>query len=457
MAKLNPKWRVLIIVCIGIFMSTLDGSILNIANPSIAHGLGVTMQRVQWLVTAYMLVITASLLFFGRLGDRIGGQMIYTYGFLVFTLGSFLCSISPTLGLLIGARMIQATGSSMMMATGMGIVSNTFPSEERGRALGLTGSIVGVGNMTGPGLGGLILAKFNWSAIFLINLPIGVIGFLLAWKYLPVQDKNTESTSFDVPGTLLFALSSILIVFSFSVNKTPNLWLLFASLLLMFIFYRFEKRGTNTLLDFDLFKIRRFTDGNIMAFVAYSVQPFVIFLMPFYLERILHYSTTQSGLTMSITPVVMAITAPLAGSLSDRVGSSRLTPLSFLLLGSANILLGTLGANSSNLMVAACLALFGMGMGAFGSPNNNAILGSIPRFKAGYAGGFVSTIRNFSFALGTAIATGLFTILYSNNLARHPVNIAYISATHLVYQIASLICLAGFLFSVISWKQEKNL
>lgn len=456
MLKLDPKWRVLAIVCIGIFMSTLDGSILNIANPSIAKNFVVSMQRVQWLVTSYMLVITATLLFFGKLGDRIGGQRIYTYGFLVFTVGSLLCAISPTLGFLTGARIFQGTGSSMMMATGLGITSNAFPPEERGRALGLTGGIVGVGNMTGPGLGGLILAKFSWSAIFLINLPIGLIGFLLAIKYLPVQPKNTGNRKFDIPGTVLFALAATVIVLSFSIKKTPDLWLLASSVLLFFVFYRVEKKGEQTLLDFDLFKIRRFTDGNIMALAAYSLQPFITFLMPFYLEGVLHYSTTKSGLVMSITPIAMAITAPLAGTLSDRFGSARLNPLSFLLLGVANLLLGTLNANSSFVTVAGFLALTGIGMGAFGSPNNNAILGSIPRFKAGYAGGFVSTVRNFSFALGTALATGLFALLYSHSLQYEAKSAAYITATQTVYHIAAVICLAGMIFALFSWKEEKD-
>jgi len=455
MLKLDPKWRILIIVCIGIFMSTLDGSIVNIANPSIAAGFGISMQRVQWLVTAYMLVITASLLFFGKLGDRVGGQKIYTYGFIVFTIGSLCCAISPSLGFLTAARILQGTGASMMMATGMGITSNSFPPEERGRALGITGGIVGIGNMTGPGLGGLILGSFHWPAIFLINLPIGLIGFLLAVKYLPDQPRDGNNRKFDIPGTLLFALSAILTVLSFSIHKTPDLWLLASSLLLFFIFYGLEKRNEQGLLDFELFKIRRFSDGNIMALIAYSIQPFVIFLMPFYLEGVLHYSTAQSGLTMSITPIAMAITAPLAGSLSDRVGSSRLTPLSFFLLGSANLLMSTLNTNSPFILVGAYLALFGIGMGAFGSPNNNAILGSIPRFKAGYAGGFVSTIRNFSFALGTAISTGLFALLYSSNLENSSKGIAYITATHTVYCIATLLCLAGMIFALFSWKKEK--
>ncbi|HCF49900.1 MAG TPA: MFS transporter, partial [Syntrophomonas sp.] len=149
-----PKWQVLTIVCLGIFMATLDGSILNIANPTIARSLGVDLQQIQWVVTAYMLAVTATLLFLGNLGDRIGSNKIYTAGFLGFTLGSLFCGMSDTLYSLIAARVFQALGASMLMATGIGIVSNSFPPEERGKALGFTGSVVGIGNMAGPALGG---------------------------------------------------------------------------------------------------------------------------------------------------------------------------------------------------------------------------------------------------------------------------------------------------------------
>ena len=143
------------------------------------------MKEVQWVSIAYMLVITATLLFFGQYGDRIGGQKVYAYGFLVFTGGSLLCSLSSALSYLVASRIFQAFGASMMMATGAGIISNSFPPEEKGKALGLTSSMVGIGNMAGPVVGGLVLAHWGWPYIFLINLPLGLLGFYLALKHLP--------------------------------------------------------------------------------------------------------------------------------------------------------------------------------------------------------------------------------------------------------------------------------
>ncbi|WP_276661248.1 MFS transporter, partial [Syntrophomonas wolfei] len=342
----------LIIICIGIFMSTVDGSILNIANPTIARELSVSMREIQWVVTAYMLVITTSLLFFGKLGDMLGSSKIYSYGFLIFTIGSLLCSLSPSLAYLVAARVIQAIGASMMMATGIGIVSNAFPPGERGKALGITGSIVGVGNMTGPSLGGILIANFTWPVIFLINVPIGILAFYLGMRYLPQQAKSLAPKKHDLGGLLLFALSTIILLLSFSGSHGIE-WKLFSlGLLIMLLFYLYEKRISDAILDLELFKIKNFSHGNLLAFAAYSAQTSVFFLMPFFLENLLHYPPAFSGLIMTIPPVTMAITAPLAGALSDRIGNRRITPLSFLFMTSAYLLLSTLEQDSGLLKVA---------------------------------------------------------------------------------------------------------
>ncbi|WP_054694797.1 MFS transporter [Syntrophomonas palmitatica] len=446
----KQKWQVLTVICIGIFMATLDGSILNIANPSIASAFHVSISSVQWVVTAYILVITATLLLFGKLGDRIGGQKIYRNGFAVFTLGSLLCSLSSSLGVLVGSRLIQAIGASMMMATGIGIVSNTFPPAERGKALGLTASMVGMGNMTGPPLGGIILAKLSWPFIFLINVPIGLVGFILAVKLLPAQEINKTESAFDFTGTILLAAASALLVFSTNTAHGINYKLLVLGLALLLAFWRWEEYLENGLLDLELFKIPRFVFGNLLAFVAYSLQPFIIFLMPFYLERVMNLTPAYSGLLMAVTPIAMALTAPLAGSLSDRIGPGLLTPFSFLMLGLASVMLSALNESSSILYIGLCLGLFGMGMGAFGSPNNSAILGAVCREKAGYTGGFISMVRNFSFALGTAMSAGLFSLFFRSVSASHSYVASYAAATRHIYWISSILCLLGFILAVFT-------
>lgn len=447
--KLEVKWQAFVVISIGIFMSTLDGSILNIANPTIAKDLNVSMQQVQWVVTAYMLIITASLIFLGRLGDQIGSSKIYKYGFLIFTLGSFLCSISPSLAYLISSRLVQGIGASMMMATGMGIISNVFPASERGKALGLTGMIVGIGNMSGPSLGGLLVAHFPWPVVFLINIPIGLFGFYLAGQYLPLQSTNKELKGYDLAGTLTFALAIATLLYALSASQKISIGFLGLALLFMLLFYYIEKTSQQPMLDFALFKIKTFTYGNIMALAVYTTQTSVFFLLPFYMEIILGFSPDYSGLLMTITPVTMALTAPLAGSLSDKVGSRKILAISLLTLTLAYLIFSSLNAQLNLFKLCSGLILLGLGMGMFGSPNNSSILGSIPREKAGYGGGFISTIRNLAFAVGIASSVSIFSLILSNSQNSLPYVQAYIHAGNTVYYIAAGITMFAFVFAII--------
>ncbi|MGI5912603.1 MAG: MFS transporter [Syntrophomonadaceae bacterium] len=446
---IEKKWQVLILICIGIFISTLDGSIVNIANPVIAKSLSVSMQEVQWVVTSYMLIITATLLLFGKLGDQFGNIKVYTYGFLIFTIGSFICYMSPTLSFLIAARIFQGIGASMMMATGMGIVSNTFPAGERGKALGITGSIVGIGNMSGPSIGGILIGHFSWPAIFLINIPIGLAGFFLGLKFFNM-DAMKKKVRPDYWGNLLFALALTFLMLGLSKENTLNYELLILGILILVLFFINEKKQTYPLLDFRLFKVKNFVYGNIMGFASYASQTAVFFMIPFYLDRILHLSPITAGLVMTLTPALMAITAPLAGSLSDRIGAPRLTSIAFILLILGHGTLSTLNGSNELIRIAVGLILLGLGAGSFGSPNNSSIFGSLPKEKAGYVGGFIATIRNFAFAFGLAVSVSIFSHIYNNKILFLSSTAAYINANMWIYRFTAAICLGGLLVSVFS-------
>lgn len=444
--RIEDKWKTLIIVCLGIFMSTLDGGILNIANPSIAEDFSISLSAVQWVINAYMLIITATLLMFGRLGDRLGMEKVYTWGFVVFTFGSALCSLAPSLFFLVSFRIIQALGASMMMATGIGIVSNSFPDNERGKALGITGSVVGIGNMTGPSLGGLLIEYFGWPSIFLINIPIGLIAVILAFRYMvstaatpdPLGDK------FDAPGTLLLAITSILLVLGLSPDA--NQVLLVIGILLIPVFVKVEQRRSASLINFDLFKIKPFVYGNILGSISYISHMLIYFLFPFYLQDILNLSPAQAGLYMTIPPLLMALAAPIAGNLSDRWGPSRLTSASFLIMALAHFTLSTVTLSLDSVRIFLGLILLGLGLGTFGSPNSSSIMGSISPDQAGYAGGFIATVRNLSYSLGTALSVAIYATVVQSNFA---LNTAApdLTAFQTVYRIGALLCLAGLILS----------
>lgn len=442
---LKAKWRILIIICLGIFMSTLDSSILNVANPAIADNFSVSLEAVQWLVTAYMLTITSTLLLFGRIGDLWGKEKIYSLGFVVFTLGSWLCSQAPGFDWLIGFRVIQALGASMMMATGVGIVSGTFPDHQRGKALGLTGGVVGIGNMAGPSIGGILVDQLGWSSIFLVNVPIGIISIILAYRYLVPVSARQGDKDVDIAGTILWAMTTILLIISLSPDLN-KIWLA-AAVVLLLIFLAVEKRTPHSIWDFDLFKVKPFTFGNILGLTAYTSHAFVFFLLPFYLQDLLLLTPLMTGLYMTIPPLIMAFMAPLAGNLSDRWGPSLLTSIAFVLLVLSYSLFAALPAYPDPLHISASLALLGLGMATFGSPNSSSIMGSVAVNKSGYAGGFISTVRNFSYSVGTALAAAIFSAVITQNADSAE---AYLVAVHSVYQLGIGLCLAGLVISLVT-------
>lgn len=453
--KIEAKWQILFIISLGIFMSTLDGSILNIANPSIAESLSVNLDTIQWIVTAYMLIITSTLLFFGKIGDNFGSAKVFRYGFLIFIFGSLLCSISTTLGFLIFARIIQGLGASMLMANGIGIISNTFPANERGKALGITGSAVGLGNMAGPGLGGLILNHFSWHFIFLINIPIGLMAYVVASRYLFDNIENKEKPDFNWWLNILFAGSVFLLIFAISGDAVNLLWL-FIAISLFIIFLALDRKSKHPFLDYDLFANKTFTLGNIMAFCAYFSIFFALFLLPFYFERILAFTPLISGLFMTILPVSLTISAPLAGSLSDRMGSKKIVTLAFLLMIIAYLILFSLDPFLNYFKISLGLIFLGVGMGFFASPNNSSILGSVSREKAGYTGGFIATIRNFSLALGVVSSATLFTYFFNLNINKMEYTLAYATALNYVFLVPVLICFLAILISFTMSSSDSN-
>lgn len=446
--RFEEKWRTLAIICAGIFISTLDGSILTIANPIIADSLQVTVAKIQWVTTAYMLVITATLLMFGKIGDQFGSQKFFAAGFLIFSIGSFFCSISPGLSLLISSRIFQAFGSSMMMATGMGIISNSFSAGEKGKALGLTSSVVGIGNMVGPILGGLLLAHFGWHSIFLVNVPIGCMGFYLAWRYLPSQSMDKTSQPFDITGIALFAAGIVVMLLALSLGSGISVPGLAVGFLLLIVFYRYEQKLPYPLLDFGLLRIKIFLFGNMMSFIAQASQIWVMFLIPFYLVTILQYSPATVGIFMTIPPICLALTAPLAGSLSDKIGSGRLTSVGLFSITLAHVILSTLGSGDSPLKIVFSLILTGTGMGCFGSPNSSSIFAAIPQEKAGYTGGFTATVRNLALSLGIAVSASLFNLILIHQ--HGDFNLGYISAMSYVYRISALLASSGLVLSLIT-------
>jgi EmrB/QacA subfamily drug resistance transporter len=408
------KWSVFCVVAIGVLMATLDSSIVNISLPTIARSFGRPVNGpLQWVIIAYLLVIVALLLTGGRLGDMFGRKRIWQVGLAVFTVGSALCGLAPSIALLISARALQGVGAALLMALSPALLTSAFPSEERGRALGMNALSVAVGVSAGPPLGGLITERLSWRWIFFINLPLGLLGILLAALILP-RFTRRGSTRFDLGGAALLALSlaSLTSALSFAHDLGYTSPVIIGALLVSAVALRWlwahEAKNPAPIIQLALFRNPLFRSALACLVASFLALFGVAFLTPFYLEQLRRLSTEQSGLIMIAYPLMIALLAPFAGALSDRIGSRTLAPLGLGLAALALVLLGSVGERTPLPWVAACLALGGVSQALFQPANNSTLLGAAPPDQQGVAGGLLATGRVLGQSLSIALAGAVF-------------------------------------------------
>ncbi|WP_442760008.1 MFS transporter [Enterococcus italicus] len=318
MENTKKQLWILVTVCLFTFMSVLDSSIVNIALPTISKELEITLTHSEWIVSSYLLVICCSLLLFGKLGDTFGKAKIFKIGGIIFIIGSALCGFSNSLPMLVVSRIIQAVGSGMTMSNNNGIITETFAPNQRGRALGMVGAFVSLGAITGPGLGGLLLAQFSWNSIFLVNVPIGIIGVLLGYRILPVR-KRTGKERIDYLGFILLALTILSMYASIQFIQSGNIFqwpvFIFTGLFLgsCYFFLHWENRIEKPLLQLSLFSNKIFSESLLSAFLVFISAFFYTMIMRFYLQDIKGYTASDAGLIMMVFPIVQVILAPIAG------------------------------------------------------------------------------------------------------------------------------------------------
>lgn len=459
------KWTIFIIIISATFMSSLDGSIVNVALPKMSDALGVTSSKIQWVVTSYLIVISAVILIFGRLGDMFGKTTVFKIGLLLFTIGSFLCGITSSFSILILARVVQAIGAAGTMANNQGIVTEVFPESERGKALGLIGTAVALGSIVGPGLGGFIVGSFHWKFIFLINVPIGVIALFYAFKLLP-KSNRVSSGKIDIIGATLFIFTIIPLFISLNegINlgfTSPVILLGFASSLICFVtFIVLEKKIKSPLIQLDLFKNKLFSISIFCGFVSFVAIFCHNIILPFYLQDLMGFSPQKAGMILMAYPLILIVVAPLSGSLSDKIGSEILTFIG-LVVGSIGLfLMSTLNGNSKVIIMIIAIGIMSVGMGIFQSPNNSLIMSTVPKNKLGIAGSINGLVRNVGMSTGIALATTLLYTKMSSKIGFRVTdfvpgrNDAFIYGMKWVYIVASSICMIGAILTF--YRMYKN-
>jgi EmrB/QacA subfamily drug resistance transporter len=417
------RWFVLVTVGIGTFLSSLNTSITNTVLPVIQRAIHLTMSQSEWIVLIYLLVLTLFLLPMGRLSDLLGHRFIFLSGFALFTLASLLCGLSGNYLFLLLGRALLAIAGSMILSVGPALISISFPPEQRGRVLGLQAIMTYIGLSLGPVLGGWMTEWWGWPVIFFLTIPFGLVGFVLGlWSIPRIVPK--QGKQFDLKGFLLFIIGMTACTLLLNLNVIKVHRTLIITLLLVFLiisawgFVYFEQKEEEPMLDLSLFRLRNIGFGTMGAAINYLCFFLTLFLMPFYFDNILHFSASTVGSYMTIAPLVMTVSAPIAGAVSDRTGPRLLTTLGMLFSIISLILLGLMVKLSSPVAAHIILVLgfifAGLGTGTFAAPNNSAILGAAPRAKQGVASGILATFRYIGMMAGITIGGSLFDTLLSH-------------------------------------------
>jgi EmrB/QacA subfamily drug resistance transporter len=405
----DPKWLVLGAVMLGSLMGPLDASIVNTVLPKITESFHTDVSITQWVPTVYLLTISCLILLYGRLGDMLGYKRIFICGLAAFTLTSLLCGFSQNIWMLIAFRALQGLAAGMMMSVSFAIIASTFPAAQRGRAMGIYAISIAIGLGIGPTLGGAIAEYGSWQYVFFVNIPIGICALLLGSRVIP-KGSVKPGQHLDVAGA--FAAFVFLTSFLLFANRGGNWgWLSAASVSLMVIaaisvaaFIQIERRTKQPMLNLELFESRVFSFASLSALINFMALYALVFITPFYLAFVLKYSILKVGLVMAASPVATLIVAPLSGVLSDRIGSRVLAVCGMIACSIGMFLLSGLDASSTSFDVAWRLAICGTGSGMFQSPNNSAVMGSVPAMRLGIASGMLAAMRNVGMVLGIAIA-----------------------------------------------------
>jgi EmrB/QacA subfamily drug resistance transporter len=420
------RYVILATVMLTNIMGPIDASIVNVTLPTIAQYFDAGLSAAQWVPMTYLLVISSLLLFYGRLGDILGYRRVYLTGLAGFVIASALCGLSyflPTIYWLVAFRAVQGLAAGMMMAVSFAIMTASFPPSELGKGLGIYAISIAVGLAIGPSLGGFITYAWGWPFVFMINLPIGIAGFFWARHILP--ELKGQPGTIDIGGALtsFIALSSLLLFVNYSQHGGFSIAagiMLGVAMLAALGFLWIERRTDQPMLNLDLFRNLTFSFANISALLNFMSQFVLVFLTPFYLQRLLHYAPNTVGLTMTVFPLAVMVVAPFSGSLSDRIGTGILACLGAAISAVALFLMSQLTSSATSFDIVWRLAVFGLGAGVFQSPNNSAVMGSAPRPHLGMASGIVATVRNVGMVFGIATGGAVLYALVSPGVLQQP-------------------------------------
>ena len=459
---------ILVVILAMTFMEILDGSIVNVALPSMQVELRVDMASIQWVSSIYLVVTCAALLIFGRLGDMYGKVRVFQVGVVLFTLGSALCGLSSTFPMLVLARAVQALGGAASLANNQGIITETFPSH-RGRALGMVATFTALGAMTGPTLGGFIVSVLPWEYIFLINIPIGIISFVAGLAVLPNR-RPSQRPHFDAVGACLLVPAVLLTFCAITLMErgvTPlTAAMLTLGLALLVGFVIAEQHAASPLVTLGVFKDLRFDIDLITMVLVFLAMAGFSFIFPFYLQQARGMGPGAAGLVMACYPLVNSIIGPISGAISDRVGCERPTMVGMFIYAAGLFTFGFVARDTPLALVIGCILFTSLGSSIFQAPNNSLIMGHAPAGALGFVGSLGNLMRYLGQSLGVTVGSALLYGGMSREAGYHVTS--YIAGEPQIFMAGmagalralSLIVLVGALLAVVreimGWRERRR-
>lgn len=436
---LRARILILLVTGLGSLASALDSAAVFLIVPIVQRDFGSSIAAVQWVTLAFLLTISALLLPFGRLGDIWGLRRVYLAGIFVFSLSSVLCALAPTIAYLIGFRVAEAVGASMMIAAAPALLALSFPPERRGQVLGLQLTMTYLGLTLGPLVGGVIAGWWSWRGVFWADVGISLLVLFLALRVLPETPRH-RAEGFDFPGAGYLAAAVLLVMLAVTrigAGALPRAVLAISGLFFSFLFLvrerKLEARRQEPLLSLALFRDRPFSLSAATSLVGYICEFFVTFSMPFYLLEVLGLSPAQAGFLFMLKSLIMIVAAPVSGDLSDRRGPRALSLMSMACFAASFLSQSRLDEASGLVGPAIALALTGLAGGLFVSPNNSQMIGAAPPEMKGLASAMIGLVRNFGMVFGTAFS-GALLALGSGSL---------LDGFRLATRVGALLALAG--------------
>ena len=450
----DVKIAALLVASIASFFTPFMGTSVNIALPTIGLDFGADAILLNWITNGFLLAAAIFAVPFGRVADIHGMKKIFTYGIIIFTVASLFCALSPSSVILIASRILQGIGSAMIFVTGLAIITSVYPPQHRGKAIGINVAAVYIGLSLGPVIGGLMTQYLGWRSLFFLMIPFGllVVGIVF-WK-LHDEWAASRGEKFDFIGSVIYSIMLLLVMYGFSSLPKIEGWVMLILGVIGFLaFIKWELRTENPVFNIRLFKNTAFTFSSMAALINYSATFAVSLLLSYYLQYLKGFEPQTAGLILVFQPIIMAITAPVAGRMSDRFDARLIATAGMATVTIALFTLTFLDANTPLTDIIIGLVVLGLGFGLFSSPNTNVIMGSVERKFYGVASATVSTMRLIGQTMSIGIATLVFALFIGRVQITPNQYPALLESIQLCFVVFTVLCFVGVF---VSWYRGNN-